>query len=198
VKPLLPLVTASLLFCSVSLGNAAALPAKGKRLTDLEAIPARVLKNSVSPKFYKSLLISPVEGWITVRANLSGTRLAGARIVRSDLGGAYDAVALRHAGEVIIAGNYQIDRPHLGSSVLLHLLIYKIADGIMALSFAHLDGPGGDQAEYYGCARLAVLKADGKWTEIEGPDSGKGWVIRRSHKQNLEAQLKMEVKTLRP
>ncbi|MEY2496068.1 MAG: hypothetical protein QOJ45_2560 [Verrucomicrobiota bacterium] len=39
----------------------------------------------------------------------------------------------------------------------------------MALSFAHLDEPGGDQADYYGCARLAVLKADGKWTEIKGP-----------------------------
>lgn len=46
---------------------------------------------------------------------------------------------------------------------------YQIADGTMALSFAHLDEPGGDQADYYGCARLAVLKADGKWTEIKGP-----------------------------
>ena len=194
----LPLVTASLLFASVSVGIGAAAPAKGKLLTDLKAIPPRVLEKSVSPKFYKSLLISPVEGWVTVRANLSGARLSGARVIRSDLGGAFDAVALKLAREVVIAGNYQIDRPHLGSPVLLHLLIYKIKDGTMALSFAHLDGPGGDQAEYYGCARLAVLKADGKWIEIEGPDSGKGWVIRRSHKSNLEAQLKMEVKNLRP
>jgi hypothetical protein len=198
MKPFFPLVTASLLFASVSLANAAAAPAKGKRLTDLKAIPARVLEKSVSPKFYKSLLISPVEGWVTVRANLSGSRLSGARVVRSDLGGAYDALALKLAEEVVIAGNYQVERPHLGSLVLFHLLIYKIKDGTMALSFAHLDGPGGDQAEYYGCARLAVLKADGKWIEIEGRDSGKGWVIRRSHKTNLEAQLRMEVKNLRP
>lgn len=197
MKPLFPLVTASFLFASASLGNAAA-PAKGKLLTDLKAIPPRVLEKSVSPKFYKSLLISPVEGWVTVRANLSGSRLSGSRVIRSDLGGAYDALAIKLAREVVIAGNYQIDRPHLGSPVLLHLLLYKIKDGTMALSFAHLDGPGGDQAEYYGCARLAVLKADGKWIEIEGPDSGKGWVIRRSHKNNLEAQLKMEVKNLRP
>lgn len=190
-----------MLFASAPPENAAATPAKGKRITELKAIPVRVLEKSISRKFYRSLLISPIEGWITVGANLSGSRLSGARIVRSDLDGAYDALALKIAREVIIAGDYQIDRPYIGSSVLLHLLIYKIADGIMALSFAHLDGPGGDQAQYYGCARLAVLKADGKWIEIEGPQGpdGKGWAIRRGGtKNNLDAALKMEVKNLRP
>jgi len=117
-------------------------------------------------------------------------------VVRSELGGAFDSLALKLADEVLIAGNFTSDRPNLGSSVLLHLLIYKIADGTMALSFAHLDEPGGDQAEYYGCARLAVLKADGKWTEIKGPEGleGKGWVVRRGFKNNLEAALKMEMK----
>jgi hypothetical protein len=42
----------------------------------------------------------------------------------------------------------------------------------MALSFAHFDeAGGGDQMEYYGCARLAVLKRDGIWAEIKGPES---------------------------
>jgi hypothetical protein len=199
MKTLLPVITASLLFTDVSNGNGAAVaPAKGQMLGDLRVIPARVLEKSISRKFYKTLLISPVEGWTTVRATLSGSRLSGARIVRSDLGGTYDALALQRANEVIIAGNYRMDRPHLGSSVLLHLLIYKIADGTLALSFAHLDEPGGNQAEYYGCARLAVLKADGKWTEIEGPQGpdGKGWLVRHGFKNNLEAALKMEVKLL--
>jgi hypothetical protein len=55
---------------------------------------------------------------------------------------------------------------------------------------------GGDQADYYGCARPAVLKADGKWTEIKGPGGleGKGWAVRRGLKNNLEAALKMELK----
>jgi hypothetical protein len=173
-----------------------ATTAKGKTLTELKVIPTRVLQRSISPKFYKSLTISPVEGWVVVRANLSGTRLSGARIIRSDMDGAFDALALQRAKEVLISANYTTDRPNLGSSILLHLLIYKIADGTMALSFAHLDEPGGDQADYYGCARLAVLKADGKWTEIKGPEGleGKGWVIRRGIKQNLEATLRMEPK----
>ena len=64
----------------------------------------------------------------------------------------------------------------------------------MALSFAHFDEPGGDQMDYYGCARLAVLKSDGKWTEIKGPESldGKGMVVRQGIKNNLSTSLKME------
>jgi hypothetical protein len=195
MKLFLTLLTAISLLPVFSTGTFAAT-AKGKTLTELKVIPTRVLQRSISPKFYKSLTISPVEGWVIVRANLSGTRLSGARIIHSDMNGAFDALAMQRAKEVLISANYTTDRPNLGSSILLHLLIYKIADGTMALSFAHLDEPGGDQADYYGCARLAVLKADGKWTEIKGPESleGKGWVIRRGIKQNLEATLKMEPK----
>ena len=191
----LPLTIIPALISLAILSPAGAVaPTKTRLLSDLQVIPTRVLKRSISPKFYKSLLISPVKGWIVVRATLSGTRLSGARVVRSELDGAYDALALQRAREVLIAGNFSIDRPNLGSSVLLHLLIYEIADGTMALSFAHLDEPGGDQADYYGCARLAVLKSDGKWDEIPGPESleGKGWAIRRGLRNNLGLTLKLE------
>jgi len=192
-----PLVVVLLFSVCFSVGKASVKgPAKGHLLTDLQVIPTRVLQRSISRKFYKTLTISPVDGWVTVRATLSGTRLWGAKVVRSDMNGEFDSLALQRAKEVLISANYTTDRPNLGSSVLLHLLIYKIADGTMALSFAHLDEPGGDQADYYGCARLAVLKADGKWTEIKGPPGleGKGWVIRRGMKQNLQATLMMEPK----
>jgi hypothetical protein len=173
----------------------ATLDSNGRTIVELKVIPTRVLQRSISRKFYKSLVISPVKGWIIVRAQLMGTHLSGARVIHSELDGTYDALALQRAREVLISANYTTDRPNLGSSVLVHLLIYKIADGTMALSFAHLDEPGGDQAEYYGCARLSVLKPDG-WVEIKGPESleGKGWVIRRGAKQNLEATLRMEPK----
>ncbi|MFN2623795.1 MAG: hypothetical protein ABR611_13235, partial [Chthoniobacterales bacterium] len=74
-----------------------------------------------------------------------GTKLTGARIIRSELGGLYDRLALELAKEATIAGNYTIERPNLTSSVLLHVLVYKIADGRMVLSFTHFDPPGGDQ-----------------------------------------------------
>jgi hypothetical protein len=172
----------------------AAPGSKGKTLTELKVIPARVLQRSVSPKFYKSLLISPVEGWVTVRAQLMGTRLAGMRVVKSDLNGAYDSLALKLAGQVRLSGSFSTDR-QAPPSVLLHLLIYQIADGTMALSFAHFDEGGGDQMAYYGCAKLAVLKRDGKWTEIEGPESlqGKGWAVKQGPNTGPDT-LRLEVK----
>jgi hypothetical protein len=174
--------------------DAAAGPAKGRTLTELKVIPTRVLQRAISPKFYKSLLISPVEGWVIVRGNLAGTRLSGLKVMRSDLGGAYDSMAMKLASEVRLAGSFTLERPNMPPSVLVHLLIYQIADGTMALSFAHFDEPGGDQMQYYGCARLAVLKSDGKWTEIKGPESldGKGLAVRQGLKNDLAASLKLE------
>ena len=168
-------------------------PTKGRKLTELNVIPTRVLQRSISPKFYKSLLISPLEGWIVVRASLSGTRLSGARVIQSELNGLFDPLALQLAKEAQIAGNFTLDRPNTKSSVLLHLLVYEIADATMVLSFAHFDGPGGDQMEYYGCSRLLILKND-KWTEIKGPESldGKGWAVRQGLKNNLNTSMKME------
>jgi hypothetical protein len=173
----------------------AAPSSKGRTITELKVIPTRVLQRSISPKFYKSLLVSPVEGWVTVRAQLSGSRLSGMRVVKSDLNGSYDSLALKLASEVRLSGGFTTDRPNTAPSVLLHLLIYQIADGTMALSFAHFDEPGGDQMAYYGCAKLAVLKSDGKWTEIKGPESleGKGWAVKQAPNTSSDA-LKLEMK----
>lgn len=189
-----PLLTILVLATFLATSLAAPAPAKGRKLTDLNVIPTSVLQRSISPKFYKSLVISPIEGWIVVRAQLSGTRLSGARVVRSELKGLYDPLAFQLAKEAQIAGNYTLDRPNVPASVLLHLLVYQIADGTMVLSFAHFDGPGGNQMQYYGCARLLVLKGD-RWTEIKGPESlqGKGWAVRQGLKNELALNLKLEM-----
>jgi hypothetical protein len=174
---------------------AANAPAQSRTLRDLNIIPTRVLKRSVSTKFFKSLLVSPVKGWIVVRGHLRGTRLSGPRVVRSDLQGEFDALALKYAEDVRLAGYYSIDRPYTGPTILMHLLIYQIADGTLALSFPHLEEPGGDQQHYFGCARLEVLKADGKWTAIKGPPGleGKGWAVRDPGMgNNITTLLKLE------
>jgi hypothetical protein len=191
MKPLLTLFVVAALLSTTSAATQKSV--QGRKLTELNVIPTRVLQRSISAKFYKSLLISPLEGWVIVRANLSGNRLSGARVIRSESQGLYDPLALQLAKEATIAGNYTLERPNTGSSVLLHLLVYQIADGTMVLSFAHMDEPGGDQADYYGCARLLILKND-KWTEIQGPESlaGKGIAVRRGLKNDLSTTLKME------
>ena len=188
-----PLLISLFLIASLTPGFAAQPSSANRKIGDLNVIPTRVLQRSISPRFYRSLLVSPVEGWVVVRANLSGTRLTGARVIHSELKGLYDPLAMRLAKEALIAGNYSIERPNLPSSVLLHVLVYRIADGTMVLSFAHLDHPGGNQMEYYGCARLLTLKAD-KWTEIQGPESlqGKGWAVRQGIKNNLTDSLRLE------
>jgi hypothetical protein len=187
------LIVLLFLIASLNPGFAAQTASANRKIGDLNVIPIRVLQRSISPRFYKSLLVSPVEGWIVVRANLSGTRLTGARVIHSELKGLYDPLAMQLAKEALIAGNYSIEQPNLPSSVLLHLMVYRIADGTMVLSFAHFDHPGGDQMEYYGCARLLTLKAD-KWTEIKGPESlqGKGWAVRQGIKNNFTDNLKLE------
>ncbi|MFZ1217915.1 MAG: hypothetical protein WAO00_01415, partial [Chthoniobacterales bacterium] len=78
------------------------------------------------------------------------------------------------------AGYYGLDRLNQSGSVIVHLIIYKIADGTMALSFANLDEPGGDQQQYYGSAVLAVSKSDGRWTEIKSVPTlqGKGIAVQ--------------------
>ena len=177
MKPFLSVLITVVL---VATGFASAPSEKVRTISDISSISPRVLQRSISPKFYKSLLISPIEGCVIVRGQLSGTRLTGIKVVHSELNGAYDSLALERAKEIRISGYYSLDKVTPTASVLVHLLIYQIADGTMALSFARLDEPGGDQQQYYGSAVLAVLKSDGRWTEIKSVDSlqGKGIVLR--------------------
>ena len=172
---------------------AAPRPGQVRTISDLNAISTQAFQRSISPKFYKSLLVSPIQGWVAVRGSLSGTRLSGMKVVHSELGGRYDALALELAKEIQIAGYYSIEHPHFGGSVLVHLLIYQIADGTMALSFPQFAEAGGDQMEYFGCARLAVLKKNGTWTEIKGPETlhGKGWAVRAGAKNKMLSVLKL-------
>ena len=184
MKPFLTILILVGFLCS----NLPARPAgQERRLQDINIISTRVLQRSISRKFYKSLLISPIEGWIVVRATIINRHFRGARVIRSELNGAYDALALKFADDLEIAGVYTIDNPQCGISVLLHLLVYQIADGTMILSFPTLNEPGGDQDYYWGCARLGVLKRDGKWDEIEGPESlhGRGWAVRPANTMNM-------------
>lgn len=141
---------------------------KGRILTELPGLPENVLQRAIAPWFYKSLVASPLEGWIVTRGLLSNTKVYGARIVRSDLNGIFDARVLQAASELEISGDYRLDRLAKTSPVLMQTLVYKIADGTMLVSFAFLDRPEGTQMYYIGCARLDVLEKDGRWVKLNG------------------------------
>ena len=120
----------------------------------------------VSPKFYQTLLRSPVEGWIVVRGWLAGNKLVGSRIIHSELNGQYDSLALELANNLFVLG-LQPEQSTRPPPILVHLLIYKIASGTLAISFAHSDEVGGTQIRYYGAAWMAVEKPNHLWVTIE-------------------------------
>jgi hypothetical protein len=126
------------------------------------------LLRTVNPRFYKTLLISPIEGWIAVRGQFSnGTHMYGARVIHSELGGAYDQLALDLAKNLVVIGYPHVELGELSPSILLHVLIYNIKDGRLAVSFAHFDTAGGSQMRYYGCAWMAVEKPNHLWETID-------------------------------
>ena len=150
------------LLCSTAIGLH---PAQARSINDIPAAKESLLR-TVSPKFYRSLLISPVEGWIVVRGDLMNDHLAGTRIIRSELGGVYDRLALDLANNLQIVDYTRTDTSDAARAVFVHLLIYKIADGTMAMSFAHFDEAGGNQLRYSGAAWMAARKGD-TWVTIE-------------------------------
>ena len=181
MKPLLILLILVGFCCQSS----AAIPlAQGRRIQDLNVISTRTLQRSISPKFYRSLCVSPIQGLIVIRASLVDTHFSGARIIHSEMDGRFDQLALKLAKEQVIAGYYGLDRPGRVGNVFLHLVVYQIADGTMVLCFPTFDEPGGDQIRTWGCAKLLVLKKDGTWTEIEGPEGlqGQGWAVRMANR----------------
>src|SRR4051794_2420108 len=101
---------------------------QGQRsLSDIPTARETLLR-TVNPKFYKTLLISPVKGWVVVRGQLYGTRLDNPRVIHSEMNGEYDSLALDLANNLHLQGN-----SNFGSlttrNVLVHLLLYEIADG---------------------------------------------------------------------
>jgi hypothetical protein len=108
MKPIASVV----LLCVLAVFSGRAFAAKAptgkvRTISDISSIPHQVLQRSISPKFYKTLLISPIEGYVVVRGQVnSTTHLSGLRVIHSELGGAYDALALERARAMTISGYY--------------------------------------------------------------------------------------------
>jgi len=161
-------IAALALFSSL-LVTTAALSAPPRRTIDQIPGGPEALSRMVSRKFYRSLLISPVAGWIVVRGQLAANRVSGANVIHSEMGGTYDQLALDLASNLNVIGFERSETLQSTPSVLVHVLIYEIADGRLAVSFAHLDGPGGSQMRYYGAAWMAVEKPNHLWVTIDPP-----------------------------
>src|SRR3954467_10053636 len=90
----------------------AVLTAHSANARSIKDIPAakEALLRIVSPKFYQSLAISPIKGWVVVRGDLVNDHLAGVRVVRSEAGGPYEHLALDLARNLQVVDLTRIDR----------------------------------------------------------------------------------------
>ena len=158
MKPQFLLALATWFLVAAPSGNA-------RNINDIPAAKEALLR-IVSPKFYRSLLISPLQSWVVVRGTLMNDHLAGARVVQSEMGGEYDQLALELANNLQIVDYTRSDQSSTNRTVSVHLLVYQIADGTMAMSFAHFDNAGGNQLRYSGAAWMAVQKGN-TWVTIE-------------------------------
>jgi hypothetical protein len=119
---------------------------------------------NLNPRLYKSLAISPLTAWVAVQAPV----LAGGepKTIRSDAGGAFDKLAQSFAREWGSVGYDTTESRTQRPTLMVHLLVYKIADGLLAVNFAH-----NDQAFYHGIQKSDVwvgVYKDGKWSRVGG------------------------------
>jgi len=136
--------------------------ADARTIRNLQDFPLGHLKMSLSPRLYKSLIISPVTAWVVAQVGLHSKP----KIVHSEADGAFDSLALAMAKMWEPVG-YDVTESRAQSiNIMVHLLIYKLPDGLMAVNFAH-----NDQSFYAGIQHSDVwvgVYKDGKWTRIGG------------------------------
>ena len=167
-----------------------AQPPRGRTIRDLsDKIPLGVLERSMGRKFFQSLLRSPLEDWATVRAQVAGRRLARPQVIRPPENPAYNSLALKYANETALMAIKSGGGPPAArvDSALMHLLIYKIADGVMAVSFAYPESAPGRQTRDVAAVRLSVKAKGGPWTDIQPAETrrDRGWSIRETHGRRL-------------
>ncbi len=147
--------------------HAASAQSKIRTMQNILGLPIEPLRQMVGTKFFKSLQISPVEAWVTVRGYISSYNLQGTRVTHSELDGKYDALALEMVKLITLSpGGAQIGSNITRQRTRFDVLVYKVKDGRMAIGFPQSDEPGGNQMYYYGQAVMVVEK-DGKWTQAK-------------------------------
>jgi hypothetical protein len=156
--------------------HAAQQPA-GRTILNLPNFPLQALRSGVGRKLYGSLAISPVSAWVTARAAVVNGHSMGAKVVHSEGDGLYDKMLLEMANGYTISGQNTTESRLAHDYINVHLLIYDVKDGKMAICFSH-----NDDARYNGYAQVGTawvgLLQGGKWVTISGEDRRK-WGGRR-------------------
>jgi hypothetical protein len=171
------LLIAFLVIASAVQTSAAPQPVSGRTILNLPNFPLQALRSGVGRKLYSSLAVSPVSAWLTARAPLVGGKTMGAKIIRSEGNGVYDKMLLEAANGISVTGLNTTETRLVKDSLNVHLLIYDLKDGKMAVCFSHNDDARYQGFGQVGTAWVGVLQ-DGKWVTISGTDRRR-WGGRR-------------------
>ncbi|MEP6810560.1 MAG: hypothetical protein ABI992_09980 [Chthoniobacterales bacterium] len=151
--------------------------AGARTIRDLPNFPMDALRVGVSRPLFRSLQVSPISTWEVARATLGAGHTNGAKIIHAEGNGAYDQMLLEMANGYHVTGQNSIESRAQTDTLDVHLLIYEIKDGKMAVCFSH-----NDDARYAGYGQGGIawvgIWRDGKWTTISGSAETK-WGGRR-------------------
>ncbi len=146
---------------------AAQPPASGRTVQQIPNFPLQALRSGVGRKLYSSLAISPVSAWVMARASVVNGHSMGAQIVHSEGNGVYDKALLAMANDYTVTGGNTTETRLQKDTLNVHLLIYDLKDGKMAVCFSH-----NDDARYNGIGQIATawvgILQGGKWVTISG------------------------------
>lgn len=146
---------------------AAATPASARTVQQIPNFPLQALRSGVGQKLYSSLAVSPVSAWVVARALVANGHAMGAQIIHSEGNGVYDKMLLEIANAYTVTGGNTTETRLQKDTLNVHLLIYDIKDGKMAVCFSH-----NEDARYNGIGQIATawvgILQGGKWVTISG------------------------------
>jgi hypothetical protein len=153
-------------------GFGAQQPASIRTIKNLPAFPLQSLRAGVGRTLYRSLAVSPIAAWLVARTALAGGRSGNAKIIHSEGNGVYDKMLLEMANGYSVSGQNTTDTRLANDTLNVHLLVYEVKNGKMAVCFSH-----SDDARYVGYKQSGIawvgVQQGGKWVTISGKDERK-------------------------
>ncbi len=146
---------------------AAAPPASARTVQEIPNFPLQALRSGVGRKLYSSLAISPVSAWVMARASVVNGHTMGAQIIHSEGNGVYDKALLAMANDYAVSGGNTTESRLQKDTLNVHLLMYDLKDGKMAICFSHNDDARYNGVGQIGTAWVGVFQG-GKWATISG------------------------------
>ena len=141
--------------------------ADARSMLELPGFPAAALHVYLPAEAYSRLVNAPVKAWIQLRGQIVNSKVAGARVVRSEGGGVYDKASVQIANGMQVYTDVTASR--LPPSVLIHVVIYQLPKGEHAIALAQDDSLGASNFVYSRSLRMRYLGLANQKQPAPGP-----------------------------